>query len=270
MILVDELNNKADNYVKDKLGEEKALLGPIFRKEANQFYVGYAVIDFKDTYETFFRPTKWLILDMKTGELINFYECKDYDYTDDNNFTFNLEFENGGNSPLFDLGNYINTSFNSWKNQTLHIIDKKNEPDLKVLKIENELYSPKEYITNIVTSFFDNIKQTIDTEIFDVIGFSHTKYINETIDNIREEYIKNNKMDMALLTKYYKLLKYSWPDFIDIINHFDNILTSKNEKTDKLLKDYINKKKEKVDYNIDDLISKIDGRIAELEKDNEE
>lgn len=85
------------------------------------------------------------------------------------------------------------------------------------------------------------------------------------IDLIRKYYVISGDINRTLLSSYV-VIKYLWPDFIDIINAFDNIDYFNNLTFENALKKLIQDKTEKIKKK-DDIVLRIDEKLKEVNLD---
>lgn len=226
---INIIREKVEGYVKEYFKEEKPIFDPIFREENGKIYLGYMVVDFVDEKNNdyrFKRPTKWLIVDLVNGDLVNTFNSDEHDYTDKNKFPFELIFDNYGSSALFNASNYVLTSYTDWKKQVVKDMQSrftKLSFDPKVLKLGDEIISPNDFVLANVESLLEDINVEIMEKLGSKVEELYKDYYEHIIDSVRTSYLVNGNIDKTLLTNYINLIKYLWPDFIDIINAFNNI-----------------------------------------------
>jgi len=142
---------------------------------------------------------------------------------------------------------------------------------MPVLKIDDKFLSPRDYVIDNVDAVLEQAKDLIREKISNVVEQGYKDNYNYLIEEIRRTYEQTNEIDIDLNSRYIELLKYLWPDYIEIINNFDNTSENNNEELDKSIRDAIERKelervaKQLDKEKMDNLIDKIDQRIAELD-----
>lgn len=257
MLTIKEIKKKAAEYAKKYYGSNQILFDLMFRKEDDKYYFGFLIIDLVDEEHNDYRikrPTKWMLVDILTGDLIKIYDSSIYDYSDKKTFPFELVFDNNGSSSLYDYSNYILSSYFDWKNKVIKELKNKvadtcieNESEQilsneKILRVNSENVTLKEFILANAENVLEELHEIIIQKIGDKVQEANLDYHEYIIDLIRKQYKINKEVDTMLLISYVDLLKYSWPDLIDLINAFDNITTTKNLALEKALKSQTEKK----------------------------
>lgn len=271
MTNIDVIREKVDGYVKEHFGLETPIFDPIFREENGKYYLGYMVVDFVDEKKEDFRfkrPTKWLLVDIVTGDLVNCFDSNNHDYIDKDKFPFDLIFDNYGNSALFDSSNYVLTSFFDWKKQVIKEMKEKFSNnnlfiDPKILRLENETISPNDFVLANVESILEDMHNEIMEKLGNKVGELYKDYYVYIIDLIRKHYVISGDINRTLLSSYMDLIKYLWPDFIDIINAFDNIDHFNDPNFENALKKLVQDKTEKINKK-DDIVARIDEKLKEV------
>lgn len=281
MITISEMKTKVEIYVKDKLDDKKMILEPMFRLQDNQLYMGFLVFDFYDEVENDFRikrPMHWVLVDVEAGNIEWMYHSIEYDYTEKEDFPYDLVFLNENHTILFDYNDYIMKSFNKWKRRTnRYMKTKMNHSNylysMKMLKRNDEYFSVNDYFERRLLEILEQCKEMLMLETGDKIHNGYQEYVHTLIDKIRIAYIEHKKIDVESNYLYLQALKYAWPDQIEIINHFDNICMSNDSVYDNSLREQIaSKELKKLEENknigptLDAFISAIDQKISELEK----
>lgn len=279
LIPIDEIREKVLGYVKEHFKEEETpIFDPIFREEDGKYYLGYMVAEFVDAKNDNYRmkrPTKWLLVDIVTGELVNAFDSKKYDYTDKDKFPFDLDFDNYGNSALFDSSNYVLSSYFDWKKKVIKDLNEKFSKNLdnmiidpKVLRLDDETISPNDFVLANVESVLEDLHNEIMEKFGGKVQELYKDYTVYLISLIRKHYVISGDINRTLLSSYIDLIKYSWPDFIEIINAFDNIEHTKDMNFENALKNLVQTKKERIKENaeVNDLISKIDSEIEKIKE----
>ena len=84
MITIKELNAKIQGEVFGGAKIPHGVSNPVIRKENDQYYVSYFVYTYDkkniDTGE-YRRPVQWIIVDVKTGDIVKTYDCKENDFS---------------------------------------------------------------------------------------------------------------------------------------------------------------------------------------------
>ena len=232
LVPIDVIGEKVAGYVKEYFKEDKILFDPIFREEKEKYYLGYMVVEFVDEKSgdyRYKRPTKWLLVDIVSGDLVGIYDSREYDYTD--KLSHDSIFANNSSSSLFDASNHVLTSFCTWKKQVIKELEKKfknSNLNLKILKSDDELISPNSFVLANLEPILEEVNEKIMLSLGGKIHTLYREYYIDTIDDIRKQYIDKGDINKTLLANYIDLIKYLWPDTIDIINAFDNIEHPKN------------------------------------------
>jgi hypothetical protein len=228
MIKIKDLKDKADIYAKEFYGKDQTLFEPMFRKKDNNYFFGFLITELVNEEEKDYnikRPTKWLLTDIITGDLVEINDSYTNDYTSKDLLPFDKVFKNEGSSKLYDYSNYILISYHEWKQNIIKELYNKNNvtDNTKVLRQENENISPEEFITANVETILDEAHHIIVDKLGNKVSELYLDYFEHLIDQIRIDYLENKKIDSELLIQYNDLLKYSWPDFIEVIDTFNNI-----------------------------------------------
>lgn len=275
LVNIHTIRDKVNGYVQEHFKEEKCLLDPIFREEDGKYYLCYAIIDFVDEKNNDLRikrPTKWLLVDIVTGELFKIYDSKDYDYTDAKKLPLDRMFVNNGNtSALYDSSNFISMSYFKWKKQVIKELNEKfnqdgyNQLDPKVLRLENETISPNTFVLANVEDILEELYDKITNNLGDKVQQMYEDYYVYIIDLIRKHYVISEVINPVLLSSYIDLLKYAWPDLIDLINAIDNIEHFNDLNFETKLRNLAKNKEN--DYKKDNVVFKIDEKLKEINPD---
>lgn len=271
---VSELISIAKEYAKTKNNKQTILYDPIFRIENNKLCIAYLVVEFNDEFNNDYRikrPKEWLIQDIISGEILNYYNVLEKDYT---TLPFDKLYTNDGKSILYDQINDITKSFQKWQKQIKNDMSKQFDEydnslyDEKVMKIDENIISPRDYILANIDNYFEKMFNILFNEMGGVISDSYNNYYESLFESIRNKYVNENIIDKDLIKKYMNFIKYSWPESLELLNNSSNIDGINDEEYDKtiikMLKDKNNSKER-----VKDLLSKIDEKIERLERGGE-
>lgn len=228
----DELRKIAKDYASEKKNNDVILYEPIFRIENDILCLAYLIIDFNDEFNNDYRikrPVEWLIQDIKNGEILEYNNIKNKDYSTTSDLPLNMLFDNNGDSILYDNINLITRSFQQWQKDTLKNLygNINYESNLlyeeKVMKINNELFSPKDYILANIESSFDKMFNILFNDMGNAITESFNEYSCSLFESIRKKYETNNQIDKDLIKQYMNCIKYSYPESLELFNKSTNI-----------------------------------------------
>lgn len=245
----NELISIAKEYASKKKEKDTILYEPIFRMENGVLCLEYLVIEFNDEFNNDYRikrPKEWLIQDMISGEILDYYYVSNKDYT---SLPLDKLFENNGSSILYDQSNFIIRSFQKWQKEIVKQIkeDSKNLNNLlydeKVMKLENDLISPKDYILSNMESIFDKMFNILFENMGNIIGNSYNEYFVSLFDKVRKKYINDKIVDIKTIKEYMNFLKYLWPESLELFNNCTNIEGINDEKYDSAIKQILKDKK---------------------------
>ena len=230
---LNDLKQKALEFLKDKENNEIVLSEPLFRLENNKLYLGYLLLNFTDDYKIK-RPTKWLLQDMFNGNVIEFNNIVDKDFTTIEQLPLDTLFEDKGTSTVYDDFNNISISFSKWIKDTKEKLNNSNTYNENILKIDNNLINPKEFILANSDSVFNEMYDVLFNKLGNLIEEGNKEYQNSLFEEIRNEY-SNNSINKELIKKYVNLNKYLFPETIELINNFNNIPDTMDLEYDKKL-----------------------------------
>ena len=233
---------------------------PIFRLEENTLYLSYMISDYNNDNESkIIRPTHYILQNIYTGKIEKVHNCKEHDFVDKNILPNNKIYNNSGSTVLYDIENYIMKSLNKWKRQIKEEIKNKFISDLyneKIMIFNSKNMSSNEYIKENIDDIIKNIENELFRHFENDINNGVENYKNYLFNSIKNKY-QNNIVDKETIKTYTNLIKYLYPDFIELINLFSNIDEVTDSEYDIKLQNSI--------INVDDLLNKIDKKIAELE-----
>lgn len=304
----NEMKQIATDYAKQKYGNSAIIYGPLFRMENNELCLGYIFIEFNDELKNDYRvkrPTMWLLQNLNNGEIIDCFETSVKDFSSNEKLPYDSLYSNDGVSILYDDVNYISKSFHKWHTNIKRELSEVNANnvnpiyDEEVLKISNEIISPKDYVLANTEIIFNEMYELLFSKLGNTITEAFDNYQESLFESIRRE--KN----LNTIKNYYNFIKYSYPELVDVINAFNNIdgtidnkydenlktiiedkNKTKKDKFNNMLNDIDNKLKDiddsyvppvidennipKINSNVDikDLISSIDKKLEELDKEN--
>lgn len=223
-----ELKLLAKEYIKEKK-ENAILFDPIFRLENDKLCFMYFVMEFVDESKNDYRirsAKEWFTQDIMSGEIITHYTASNEEKFMD---LVDTVFDNTNASPIYDQANALILSFQKWQKEILKQLNEKPEKstqllcDEKVMKVNTNLISPKDYIFSNIDSIFEKMLNILCEDTGVMIEQSYKEFENSLFENIRSCYIEKNLIDKELIKKYMNLIKYLWPNFLELINHSSNI-----------------------------------------------
>lgn len=220
---LNEIKNLAEKYANEHFGENKILFDPLFRKEENEYCLSFLVVEFVDESNNDFRykhPTTWLSLDILTGELISINE-------ENNNTSKQANYDNTSGSKLYDYSNFVLSSYYDWKNKVIEELKRKKENEKKIddnfLRIDDVNISQSDFVLANIEPILNDIQHELLDKIGNEVNKAYNDYFEYTFDAIRKKYKETKTIDQLLLQNYIQLLNYSWPDYSEVINDFNNI-----------------------------------------------
>lgn len=225
----NELIALAKEYARKVKNKNTILYDPIFRIEDGNLCLEYLIVEFNDEFNNDYRikrPIEWFTQDILSGEILNYYNVNDKDYS---LLPLGKLFDNNGESILYDQSNDITRSFQKWQKDIIKQIKEEYENsnnllyDEKVMKIENTIISPKEYILSNIDSIFEKMFNMLFEDMGNVISYSYNEYFKSLFNEIRNKYINDKIIDKRLIKQYMNFLKYSWPESLDLFNNCTNI-----------------------------------------------
>ena len=232
---LNDLKQKALEFLKDKENNEIVLSEPLFRLENNKLYLGYLLLNFTNDYKIK-RPTKWLLQDMFNGNIIEFNNIVDKDFTTIEQLPLDTLFEDKGTSTVYEDFNNISISFSNWMKSTKEKLNNSNTYNESILKIDDNLINPKEFILANSDSVFNEMFDVLFNKLGKLIEEGNKEYQSSLFEEIRNNY-SNNIIDKELIKKYVNLNKYLFPETIKLINSFNNIHNTEDiEYDNKLIK----------------------------------
>lgn len=259
----NEYINIANKYSKENINKNCIIFEPLFRTENNMLYLSYMISDYNNNNEKeIIRPTHYILQNLYTGKIEKVYNCEEHDFTDQNTIPNNKIYNNSGSTVLYDIKNYIMKSLNNWKKQIKEEINNKFKKDLyneKILLFNSKNISSKEYINENIDEIIKGIENDLYKHFEKDINNGIENYKNYLFNSIKTKY-QNNIVDKKNIKIYTNLIKFLYPDFIELINIFTNI--------DNLIDTEYDIKLQNSIITINDLLNKIDKKIAELENDN--
>lgn len=301
----NEIKTIASSYVKDKVNDMALISEPLLRVENNKLCLGYFFVEFNDEQKKDYRvkrPTKWLTQDMISGIIIDVFDCREKDFSSSEILPYNKLYSNDGASILYDEVNYISKSFQKWYRNITHELSNETSfklnllYDKKVLKLSDEIASPRDYVLTNMKSVFNEMNEVL----FSKLGNTLTRYFDDYQESLFNQIRSSSVVDFELIKQYYNCIKYLYPELIDIINAFNNIdgtldrnydenlrqiIEQKNKKAEEELLDKIDNEMKKIDKNyapikrvkasfsdgkrdVSDLIALIDKKLQEIDEDN--
>ncbi len=301
----NEIKTIASSYVKDKVNDMALISEPLLRVENNKLCLGYFFVEFNDEQKKDYRvkrPTKWLTQDMISGIIIDVFDCREKDFSSSEILPYNKLYSNDGASILYDEVNYISKSFQKWYRNITHELSNETSfklnllYDKKVLKLSDEIVSPRDYVLTNMKSVFNEMNEVL----FSKLGNTLTRYFDDYQESLFNQIRSSSKVDFELIKQYYNCIKYLYPELIDIINAFNNIdgtldrnydenlrqiIEQKNKEAEEELLDKIDNEMKKIDKNyapikrvkasfsdekrdVSDLIALIDKKLQEIDEDN--
>ena len=301
----NEIKTIASSYVKDKVNDMALISEPLLRVENNKLCLGYFFVEFNDEQKKDYRvkrPTKWLTQDMISGIIIDVFDCREKDFSSSEILPYSKLYSNDGASILYDEVNYISKSFQKWYRNITHELSNETSfklnllYDKKVLKLSDEIVSPRDYVLTNMKSVFNEMNEVL----FSKLGNTLTRYFDDYQESLFNQIRSSSVVDFELIKQYYNCIKYLYPELIDIINAFNNIdgtldrnydenlrqiIEQKNKEAEEELLDKIDNEMKKIDKNyvpikrvkasfsdekrdVSDLIALIDKKLQEIDEDN--
>lgn len=236
-----DIKEIANNYIKNN-NENGSLFDPIFYIDNNKLCLMYLVCDFVDKDNDDYRikrPTKWFTQDLKSGDILNFYTVDKNDFSTSQLIPFDTIYENAGASYVYNDVNNLLSELRNWgfnekikfKNLKNHDID-----NVKIIRNNGENLSPREYILNNIDTILNNLMYKLYNDLGNPIEEGLYEYYEYLFDIIRNDYLKKNKINKEKIKDYMNLLKYSWPDMLNLINNSSNITDTADYDFDNMIK----------------------------------
>lgn len=228
----NELRDMAQKYINEKKKKEIILFDPIFRMEKGKLCLMYALVEFKDEANNDFRikrPTKWFIQDITTGEILDYYNIENYDFSDLSVLPLDNLFANTGKSIVYDYNNFVVDSFRKWQanikeelatkiSNTEYALDRE-----KVMQVNEKIISPRDYVLANLDVSLDKMHDILFYDLGNAIRDAYSLYYENLFESIRKKYLAENIIDNDLIKKYLNLIKYLWPESYELINKMTNI-----------------------------------------------
>lgn len=244
---LNELKLIAKEYIKEKK-ENAILFDPIFRLENDKLCFMYSIMEYADESNNDYRirsTKEWVIQDIVSGDIITYNDASNEEKIGD---SIDKIFDNSNNSPLYDQANTLILSFQKWQKDILNQLNSEIEKsaqilyDEKVMKVNTGLISPKDYIFSNIDGIFEKMLNILCEDTGSMIEQSYKEFESSLFENIRNHYLDKNFIDKELIKEHMNLLKYLWPNFLELINHSSNIDGICDEKYDKMLLQALDKK----------------------------
>ncbi len=247
----NELRDLAQKYINEKKEKEIILYDPIFRIENNKLCLMYALVEFYDEKNLdvrFKRPTEWFLEDIKTGEILSYYNVKEYDFANEEILPMDSLFQNTGKSIVYDYNNFVVQSFQKWQenvkkeleikiNNTEYKLDRE-----KVMQVNDELISPRDYMLANLEDSLEKMYDILFYDLGDAIRDAYSLHYSNLFESIRKRYLEENIIDKDLIKKYLNLIKYLWPETYELINKMTNIEGVIDEEFDEKINEMLTKK----------------------------
>lgn len=84
MLTINEINKKARKYIFSDIKIPNGISNPVLHSEDGKMYIAY----FGYTYSKqnmvenrYNRPTRWILIDIETGELVKLFDCTEKDFS---------------------------------------------------------------------------------------------------------------------------------------------------------------------------------------------
>ena len=264
----NEIKTIASSYVKDKVNDMALISEPLLRVENNKLCLGYFFVEFNDEQKKDYRikrPTKWLTQDMISGIIIDVFDCREKDFSSSEILPYNKLYSNDGASILYDEVNYISKSFQKWYRNITHELSNETSfklnllYDKKVLKLSDEIVSPRDYVLTNMKSVFNEMNEVL----FSKLGNTITRYFDDYQESLFNQIRSSSVVDFELIKQYYNCIKYLYPELIDIINAFNNIDGTLDRNYDENLRQIIEQKNKEAE---EELLDKIDNEMKKIDK----
>lgn len=238
-----ELKEKAENIILKDFSLDAVLEVPLFGNENNELFLQYLGIKFKEEKVKRTRlvdSIAFLRQDMRTGEVL---EVKNVVVSE--SILLDEKLLKDENGIFFDYSKFINKEFLNWKRNLVKKLKNKDIKDTnplyneKLLKINGDLVSPKEYILNNFEKVFNQMNNILDVNFERNLNEGVTDFLESIIIDIRDKYLYSNVIDYALIKQYMNYVKCLWPSLIEILKKDEAVLKFlDDEEFDNLLEDY--------------------------------
>ncbi len=228
----NEIRNLAQKYIDTKKDKETILWDPIFRLENNKLCLMYAIVEFCDEEKKDYRikrPTEWFIQDIESGEILEYYNIHEKDFTTIEEVPLNSLFANTGKSIVYDYNVFVVDSFRKWEKEIKEELKKKianttyKLDQEKVIQVSDELISPRDYVLANLDASLEKMHNIVFYDLGDAIRDAYSAYYGSLFASIRKKYLEDKSIDKELIKKYLNLIKYLWPESYQLINKMTNI-----------------------------------------------
>ena len=84
MLTISEINRKARRYIFGDIKIPSGISNPVLYCEEGKFYIayfGYTYNKINMTENRYSRPSRWMLVDVENGELINIFDCTEKDFS---------------------------------------------------------------------------------------------------------------------------------------------------------------------------------------------
>lgn len=228
----NEIRDLAQKYIDTKKHQETILWDPIFRLENNKLCLMYAIVEFCDEEKLDYRikrPTEWFIQDIESGEILEYYDVHEKDFTTIEEVPLNSLFSNTGKSIVYNYNVFVVESFRKWVQEVKEDLKKKianttyKLDQEKVMQVSDEVISPRDYVLANLDASLEKMHNIVFYDLGDAIRDAYSLYYGSLFASIRKKYLEEKLIDKELIKKYLNLIKYLWPESYIVINNMTNI-----------------------------------------------
>lgn len=238
----NELKDIAQKYINEKKKGEIILFDPIFRMENAKLCLMYGLVEFQDEANNDYRikrPTEWFTQNIESGEILDYYNVLDYDFTTLKELPLDTLFSNTGKSIVYVYNGFVVESFRKWKEQVKEELKEKiNKTEYKldrekVLQIKDDIISPRDYVLANLDDSLEKMHNILFYDLGDAIRDGYSLYYDNLFNGIQKKYLEEKVIAKDLVQKYLNLTKYLWPETYELINKMTNILGVIDDEFDK-------------------------------------
>ena len=84
MLTISEINRKAKRFIFGDIKIPSGISNPVLYSEDGKFYIAYFGYTFSKqnmTENRYSRPSRWILVDVETGELFKMFDCTEKDFS---------------------------------------------------------------------------------------------------------------------------------------------------------------------------------------------
>lgn len=84
MLTISEINRKAKKFIFGDIKIPSGISNPVLYSEDGKFYIAYFGYTFSKqnmTENRYSRPSRWILVDVETGELFKMFDCTEKDFS---------------------------------------------------------------------------------------------------------------------------------------------------------------------------------------------